>query len=60
MIIILTKQTSNVKMNILTMKIAMTRLLSKIKKNIKKKVTRTPPAKKQKKNQKDIMDYINS
>ena len=60
MIIILTKQTSNVKMNILTMKIAMTRLLSKIKKNIKKKVTRTPPTKKQKKNQKDIMDYINS
>ena len=46
MIIILTKKTSNVKMNILTMKIAMTRLLSKIKKNIKKKVTRTPPAKK--------------
>ena len=57
MIIILRKQILKVKMNILTMKITMTRLLSK-RKNIKKKNIRRLPAKKQKKNQKGIMDYI--
>ena len=59
MIIIPTKQILKLKMNKTTMKTAMTRLLSK-KKDIKKKNTRTPPAKKQNKKQKVIMDYINS
>ena len=59
MIIILTKDISKVKVKIQKMKLVVTRLLSKRKKNIKKKNKRTPHAKKQKKKTKGIMDYIN-
>ena len=49
MIIIPTKEISKVKVKIQKMKLVVTRLLSKRKKNIKKKNKRTPHAKKQKK-----------
>ena len=52
MIIILTKEISKVKVKIQKMKLVVTRLLSKRKKNIKKKNKRTPHAKKQKKKNK--------